>query len=108
MVQKKLIFHWLFLFFICLTLVFCDGTGGGGGGNDESPKIDDGISDDDVDYRAKAYDLVDQLYAANSSAEIEPILMEILTILGVPVYDHTDSPLITGSGSLTQGMALRD
>jgi hypothetical protein len=64
--------------------------------------------DDNTNYRDKAYDLVDQLYEADSTAEVEPILKEILTIIGVPVYDHNNAAIIAGSGSLTQGMALRD
>jgi hypothetical protein len=67
-----------------------------------------GYEDDTTNYKDKANDLVDRLYAAESADEIEPILMDIFTILGVPVYNHNKTALVVGSGSLTQGMALRD
>jgi|GEM_PF-5389839 len=66
------------------------------------------IDDDNTDYRAKAQDLVDQMYAASSAEEIEPILKEIFTIIGVPVYNHEDTAIVKGSGTLEDGVALRD
>lgn len=94
------------MFGVLFVLQSCGNSGSNSGNPGGSGDIS--YDDNDIDYRAKAYDLVDQLYAASSSAEIETILMEILTIIGVPVYDHSDSALIDGSGSLSQGMALRD
>lgn len=66
------------------------------------------IDDDNTDYRAKAQDLVDQMYAASSAEEVEPILKEIFTIIGVPVYNHEDTAIVKGSGTLEDGVALRD
>ncbi len=64
--------------------------------------------EDGINYKVKAYNLVDRIYAAKSADEIETLIKEIMTILGVPVYNHNNTAIVAGSGSLTQGMALRD
>jgi hypothetical protein len=85
------------------TLIFFQSCGSSG----TTPEITDDTSGD-INYRDKAYTLVDQIYAAGSPEAIEPLLKEAFTIIGVPVYNHANTAIIPGSGSLTQGMALRD
>lgn len=84
-------------------MVFIQSCGTSGGTTDYQ-----GLDDDGTDYRAKAQDLVDQMYAASSAEEIEPILKEIFTIIGVPVYNHENTAIVKGSGTLEDGVALRD
>lgn len=78
---------------------------GTSGDTADNHDIDD---DGDIDYRAKAQDLVDRMYAASSADEIEPILKEVFTIIGVPVYNHENTAIVKGSGTLDDGVALRD
>ncbi len=67
------------------------------------------IINDNSDFFAEAKNIVQRLYASSSKAEVENILYEIYTILGLGVYDHAGNAVIRGSGNPARGgMYLRD
>lgn len=67
------------------------------------------IINDNSDFFAEAKNIVQRLYASSSRAEVENILYEICTILGLGVYDHAGNAVIRGSGNPARGgMYLRD
>ncbi len=119
---------WVAVFFALTTFCLmaaiqsCGGSGGTGDGKTltdteqppDVPNVDDDdpgempTDEDGINYKIKADDLVDQIYAADSVDEIEPLIREIMTILAVPVYNHDHVAIVPGSGSLSEGMAVRD
>ncbi|MEW6751642.1 MAG: hypothetical protein AB1505_11810 [Candidatus Latescibacterota bacterium] len=62
-----------------------------------------------ADYRARAVEVAEQLYAAPAESEVESLLLEVCRILRLGVNDdQTDTAIVAGSGDPERGgMYLR-